>query len=113
MSLHSVDGQLWRTQVIRRFVFSSFARQEEEFKLPERDLEDDVTYPDDPVRKLTPETFDGKCTLCQRDCTGNAACQDDPFGKLWPKLVSVLFWRETGETMRPEVSIRVLTVMSL
>ncbi len=46
-------------QVMRRFVYASFEGKKEEFELPKQNLEDDVIYPDDPVRKLTPENFNG------------------------------------------------------
>lgn len=45
------------TRVFRAFAFSSFEGREEEFVLPKQDLSDDVSYPDDPVRKLTAADF--------------------------------------------------------
>eukprot|EP00960_Hanusia_phi_P075813 768471-Hanusia_phi.AAC.3 len=42
-------------RVIRSFVLSAFTGEQSEFELPKESLEEDVIYPDDPVRKLTAE----------------------------------------------------------
>jgi len=45
-------------RVIRSFVLSAFTGEQPEFELPKGNLEEDVIYPDDPVRKLTGEELE-------------------------------------------------------